>query len=133
MPNFETFSRRMMPLKAEPHVTIQRRGTISLNRSSFAALGSPDAVELLYDRGQRIVGLRPVAARAANAYHVRPSSSAPGSPLVISAMAFTKFYDIDTSLTRRFDAYLEDGVLCVDLKTAGLPVGGTRTRTRPRP
>jgi hypothetical protein len=130
MPNFETFSRRMVPLKAEPHVTIQRRGAISLNRSSFAAIGSPDAVELLYDRDKRIVGLRPVPAQADNAYHVRPSSAAPSGPLVISAMAFTKFYDIDTSITRRFDAYLDDGVLCVDLTQDGTPVGGNR-RAKP--
>lgn len=128
MPNFESFSRRMVPLKADPHVTIQKRGTISLNRSAFAALDSPDAVELLYDRERSIVGLRPIDPKAENAYHVRRSAPSPSGPWVVSAMAFTKFYDIDTSLSMRWPAYLDDDVLCADISVAGTLVSSNRAR-----
>jgi hypothetical protein len=126
MSNFESFSRRMMPLKAQPLVTIQKRGAISLNRSAFAALGSPDAVELLFDRDASLVGLRPIDARAENAYQVRPASGTASGPWVVSAMAFTKFYEIDTTQTRRWTAYLQDGVLCADLTCPGLAVTSNR-------
>jgi hypothetical protein len=95
-------------------VTLQKRGAISLNASAHRALGAPPSVELLYDRVQRIIGLRPVDPGVPNAYPVRPATTASG-PFVVSAMAFTRYYEIDTTVTRRWEAYVEDGVLCVDL------------------
>jgi hypothetical protein len=128
VPNFESFSRRMVPLQAVPHVTVQKRGTLSLNRSAFEALGAPDAVKLLYDRDARIIGLRAVPAADPDASLVRASSRGRG-PWVVSAMAFTKFYGIDTSTTVRRQAYLEDDVLCVDLRLEGVPGTGDRAST----
>ena len=115
MANFETFNRGLLTLKSEPHVTIQRRGAMSMNRSAFIAIGSPDAVELLYDREARVIGLRPVRATADHAYQVRRSTRADSGPWVISAMAFMHYYDIDIAKTRRWCAYLDHDVLCVDL------------------
>ncbi|MGI8761390.1 MAG: hypothetical protein ACR2LF_08895 [Jatrophihabitantaceae bacterium] len=132
MPDFETFSRGLVPLKSQPQVTIQKRGAISLNKSAYVALDTPDAVELLYDRDKHIVGIRPVDARAGHAYPLRPSTRSASGPYVISAMAFTKFYDIDTSVTLRWFAYVEDGVLCVDLCHEATPVTSNRAR-RPEP
>src|SRR5579875_1045258 len=123
MPEFESFSRRLVPSRHEPRVTLQKRGAISLNASAYRVLGTPSSVELLYDRNQRIIGLRPVDPGADNAYPVRPATSASG-PFVVSAMAFTRYYEIDTSVTRRWPAYLEDGVLCVALTSAAPPAHG---------
>ncbi len=128
MPNFESFRKSNMSLKSAPHVTIQKRGTISINKSAYLAIDSPKAVELLYDRTRRIIGLRPTEPSDENSYAVRPAASASG-PFIISAMAFTRFYDIDTSATLRWPAYVEDGVLCVDLDRAeGIPVTSNRAR-----
>ncbi len=113
MPPFERFSRDMLTLKNDPQLTIHRRGTISLNKSAYLALGSPDSVELLYDSAEHIVGLRPIDPRAHHAYPVRHSS--PRSPFVISAMAYTKYYDIDTTQTLRFNAHLLKDTLCATL------------------
>lgn len=129
MSHFETFSRSMVPLKREPHVTIQRRGTMSLNKSAHVALGSPDAVELLYDSTDRIVGLRPADPRADHAYPVRASTNAGSGPFVISAIAFTKFYDIDTSQSLRWPAYMDSDVLCINLDDTPTPVTSNRART----
>jgi hypothetical protein len=126
MPNFESFSKRLLPSRGTPVVTIQRRGAMSLNRSAWSAIDSPKAVELLFDRTSHIVGLRPVEPDADNAYPVRPATSAAG-PFLISAMAFSHFYEIDTTVARRWPAYVEDGVLCVDLRSnAGVPVTSNR-------
>ena len=124
MPDFETFSRRMLSLQAQPFVTVQRRGSMSLNQSALQALGQPEAVELLYDRSASIIGLHGVDPRAETAYQVRQASRSASGPWVISAMAFTKFYGIDTSATRRWPAYLEGDVLCVDLTVP--PVASVR-------
>jgi hypothetical protein len=116
----------MLALKDEPHLTVHKRGTISINRSAFEALDSPEAVELLYDKGRSIIGLRPIEQRAENAYHVRRPSNSPSGPWVISAMAFTKFYDIDTSATVRWVAYVDGEILCTDISAPGRPVGTNR-------
>lgn len=124
MANFESFSRRMLPLQSDPCVTIQKRGSMSLNRSAFEALGSPGSVELLYDRDAAVIGLRPTSTHADNAYHVRGSGRSDSGPWLISAMAFVKFYGIDVAVTRRWPARLEDGVLCVDLTAQASERGG---------
>lgn len=126
MPNFESFSRGLLQLKAEPQVTILRRGTISLNKSAYSALGSPVAVELLYDSGELIVGLRPIDIHEPNAYVVRYPVGGGRGPFVITAMAFTKFYGIDTTQSLRRDAFLDDGVLCMSLSDPGTPVTSNR-------
>ena len=128
MPNFQTFSRSMLPLRAEPQITILRRGTISLNKSAHMALGSPAAVELLYDVDEQIIGLRPVDPRAKDAYVIREPTSGGKGPFVITAMAFTKFYGIDTSQSLRRIGFLDDGILCTNLRDAATPVTSNRAR-----
>jgi hypothetical protein len=128
MPNFEIFSRSLLQLKAEPQITLLRRGNMSLNRPAYAALGCPDAVELLYDTCERIIGLRPADPRARNAYVVRQPAGSDKGPFVITAMAFTKFYDVDTSTSLRRNAYLDDGVLCMCLNDAATAVTSNRAR-----
>ena len=130
MPNFETFSRGLLPLKAEPAITVLRRGNMSLNRSAYAALGCPDAVELLYDTCEHIVGLRPADPRTHNAYVIRQPAGSDKGPFLITAMAFMKFYDVDTSTSLRRNAYLDDGVLCMCLDDAATPVTSNRARTK---
>jgi hypothetical protein len=129
MPNFETFNRSLLQLKAEPQITVLRRGIISLNRSAYAAIDSPDAVELLYDTSERIVGLRPIDVRAQSAYVVRQPTGGGRGPFVITAMAFTKFYDIDTSQSLRRNAFVHDGVLCMSLDEAATPVTSNRAQS----
>ena len=127
MASFEIFNRGLLTLKCEPHVTIQKRGALSINRSAFVALCAPDAVELLFDRRATVIGLRPVRPNADHAYPVRRSSRADTGPWVISAMAFLHYYDIDLGKTRRWCAYLDRGVLCVDLNVEPTVVQSNRT------
>ena len=114
MPNFETFTRRMVPLSHEPSVTIQKAGTISLNKSAHAAMGEPDYVELLFDAGNQVVGFRPSDSHSPHAYPLRPQRKDVG-PYMVAGTAFTKYYGIDTTVSRRWVAEVVDGVLCADL------------------
>lgn len=117
MPNFETFTKRMVPLVKSPSVTIQRRGTMSMNKAAHVALGAPEAVELLFDPSERIVGFRGIDKSAGHAYLLR---STPGdSSYILSGIAFINYYMIDISESKRYDAKFEDGVLFIDLKVDG--------------
>ncbi|MDQ2846846.1 MAG: hypothetical protein M3Y77_10960 [Actinomycetota bacterium] len=129
MPNFEVFTQRIAPSAGIALVTIQKRGAISLNKTAFVALGEPNAVELLYDRTERIIGLRSAQPEAEHAYPVR-SAAGGHSPFVVSAIAFTKFYNIDTDRTLRWHASFTDGVLCVELNSVAIPVTSSRSIQR---
>jgi hypothetical protein len=140
--HFETFKKSLIPLRQDPRVTVQRRGTITINAAAYVALGSPEAVELLFDRQAMVLGLRGVEPSVPHAAFVRPSARTGNGPFVISAMAFLKFYGIDTSVARRWPARLDRGVLCVDLRgthdavSKAPPTSGSRRsgrRPRPRP
>jgi len=45
---------------------------------------------------------------------------------VISASTYTSFYDIDTSVSRRWDASVSNGVICLDVNVGGTVVVGNR-------
>jgi hypothetical protein len=128
MAQFERFSHDQVALKRDPWVTIQKRGTVSLNRSAYVALGSPSAAELLYDTESQIVGLRECDPHDRDAVHFRSPTGKDAGPFLLSAMAYLRFYGIAVVGSRRWLAYLEDGVLCVDLRAPSLPVTSNRAR-----
>jgi hypothetical protein len=126
MPDFEVFDKRAVPVTTEPMVTIQRKGPISMNRASFQALGNPQAVELLYDSTERIVGLRKVPISTKHAYPVR--SQGKGSTFLVAAHAFTRYYSIPNEVSTRYAAQMFGDVLGIDLKQKGLVVTSNRAR-----
>ena len=137
MPDFETFKKRMVPLAKSPYVTIQTRGVMSLNAAAHAALGAPEAVELLYDAGAKIIGLRAVSPETEHAYPIRGMGSGKrheGTSYMVSGTAFTKYYEIPTEVSTRYPAVLDDGILCIDLAKGGTVVTVTRKKpAAPRP
>ena len=126
--NFEVFTKRMVPLVKQPSVTIQKRGTMSLNASAHAALGAPAAVELLYDADAGVVGFRAVSPESPHAYPLRAVGKKPDGPFVVSGTAFTKYYGIDTGVSKRWVAEIVDGVLCVNLRGEFAVVTSNRSR-----
>ncbi|WP_068483811.1 hypothetical protein [Pseudoclavibacter helvolus] len=125
---FEVFNKRNAPLAKAPSITIQKRGIFSINKAAHNLIGSADTVELLYDRDERIIGIRP-AEMSPNAYQIRPQSQQRDSgQSILSATAFTQFYEVDTTITRRWQPYVEDGVLCIDLKGPSAEVRGNRAK-----
>jgi hypothetical protein len=125
MPNFVVFQKRMVPLGQKPSVTIQKTGILSLNQAAVQALGQPAAVELLYDHNERVVGLRSVAADAEHAFAVTPVSKG-ANTFVVSGKSFVRHIGLDTTTAVRRTAYLQDAVLCIDLKDEGVVVTGGR-------
>lgn len=131
MREFETFKRRMVPLVKKPFVTIQKRGTMSFNKAAHVALGSPEAVELLYDKADNVMGIRSVDPSAAHAYPMRPQGNKSEGPFIVSGAAFMKYYGVKTEVARRFYAEIEEGVLIIDLNSEGQVVTSNRNGSAP--
>lgn len=126
MHEFEIFRRDLAGSRIEPLVTIQRRGMISLNAAAYQALGSPVAVELLFNAAKRVVGLRAVDPHVNHSYILRSSTRSGSGSFVISATAFTRYYEIDTSTALRRVGYLDDDMLCIELDSDAAPAAGRR-------
>jgi hypothetical protein len=128
LPDFEVFDKAHVLARHVPTLTILRGRVLSLNHAAYTALDEPSAVELLFDRVKRIVGLRAIAASAPHACFVRSGARRAHGPFLVSAMAFLGHYEIDTTVTRRWHAWVEDAVLCVALDDEYEVVTGTRHR-----
>jgi hypothetical protein len=126
MGNFVVFQKRMVPLGQKPFVTIQKTGIFSLNQTAFQALGQPAAVEFLYDHKERVVGLRSVDANTEHAFAVTPVAKGANN-FTVSGKSFVRYVGLDTSKAVRRTAYLEDAILCIDLKDEGVVVIGGRS------
>lgn len=125
---FEVFQKSSAPLARVPSVTIQKRGLISMNRSAHALIGSPDAVELLYDPERKLIGLRPSVETDPNAYPARPQSAKTGKgPILVAGTKFTQFYGIDTTQSLRYVPTAEDGMLIIDVSKPGQIVSSNRS------
>ncbi len=127
---FEVFDKKSAPSTKEPWVTIQRKGLLSLNRAAAEALGTPEAVELLFDRNAQIVGFRPAELDSPRAFPMRKQGRNPGrnANYLVGGSAFCKYYNIDTSIARRYKPEMNDNVLTVDLKQDYAIATGPRTK-----
>ncbi|MCM3689043.1 hypothetical protein [Kocuria rosea] len=109
-------------------MTIQKRGVISLNKAAHDLVGNAETVELLFDRDRQVMALRAADDSSPHAYAVRNGSKRGPGQAIVSATAFTQHYGIDTTATRRWKPFIEDGMLCVDLTQAGTVITGNRTK-----
>lgn len=128
MPNFEVFKKRTPPPPAQATITIQGRGILSLNRTAYDLLGHPKAVELLFDPAERIMGLRAVDVAGEDSYPLR-SAGKTDTTFLVSAVAFTKYYDLPRDSSRRYEAYMDGDVLCVNMSEPGEVVSSNRKGT----
>jgi hypothetical protein len=124
---FEVYKRQRAPVSQEPTVTVQKRGSFSMNAAAHAALGSPEALELLFDRESNILGLRGVDASVAHSYPLRAVGK---TTWVFSGKAFAQYYGIEVGSSRRYPASLEGDILVADLNQPGAEVTSNRAQNR---
>lgn len=122
---FETFDKRSAAATKSPMVTLQRGGPFSLNKAAHHLVGSPEAVELLYDKENELIGFKPASSSSPRAFPVRPQGPN-GSTLMIAGQAFAKYYGIDTSKARRYGVEKRDNILILDLNSDSVEVTGPR-------
>jgi hypothetical protein len=101
MPDFVEFSREdTRGRREEPMFTLQASGLLSFNHAAFVVLGEPAAVALLYDAGERVVGVREVGNDHQNAYPVRRQGQS--MTYLVSAQGFVAHHEIPKVKARRF-------------------------------
>src|SRR5437762_10200527 len=50
------------------YVTMNSKGVIAMNRAAYERTGAPDAFNVLYDKANNAIGLKPTGPRLRNAY-----------------------------------------------------------------
>lgn len=123
---FESFDRKAAGVSPHPYVTIQRKGPFSFNRAAYKLLGEPEAVELLFDKRQRVIGFRPISPEKAKAFPVRAQGKNAAN-FMVAGQSFAQHYELDTSVARRYPVYLDEGILILDLNGESVVVTGPRT------
>ena len=98
------------------HVTINHKGMLLLNRKAWKSLGEPEAVTLLYDETNNMIGLRPADADCPKAFPVVPTAHS----YVIRAHPFCAHFDFEIERTMVFNhVEIDDhGIMRLRLKTA---------------
>jgi hypothetical protein len=103
-------------------ITLNSRGVMLFNRRAYEAMGSPGAVELMFDEESNMIGLRPRDIRFQNAFPFKTKSTnlKKYNYRIISASPFCKHNDIHPKSTILFTTpdLENDGTLLLDLKTA---------------
>jgi hypothetical protein len=127
---WEKFDREQVAFIGDPTVTIQKGGVISINGAAYRALREPRFVELYYERSKRLVGIANADPDSKAAYKVRPLKNS-ASTWLISGTSFMKYYDIDTSIGRRWLGQIDpSGMLVFDLREPAATVTGNRSNNR---
>ena len=108
----------VMPQYTGIYATMNRQGDIVISRVTYEMLGSPKAFNILYDKTNNRIGLKPAALAAKNAYPARVSNHAGAK--MIRGHRLTREHRIDLPHTVQFvGAQIdEDGILILDLRTA---------------
>lgn len=128
---FEVFDKRAATSSKTPMVTIQKGGHFSLNRAAYEAMGAPEAVELLYDREEKLIGFQSAPPDRPRAYPVKTlGTNATGR--LVSGQRFCKYYDIDADVARRYEVQMQDEILVLDLKGENNVVTGPRSAMKSR-
>ncbi len=115
MPNFEKFHRYKVTEAPTPMVAFHARGIFALNELAYAALNRPEALELFYDRNEKIIGLKRASRDSPDSYAVRHNTK---HSYQVEGRSFVKFYELPAEAAgRRYKAEMvDDGILAIDLK-----------------
>ena len=106
---FDGFHKSWTP----PSLTINRVGNLSFTRSAMKQISMPAHVILAYNRSQQTIRVQPATEEGPHTLPVRQVTGG----YIVAGVAFTKRYDIDTSVARRYGVSVQDGMLYIDLKS----------------
>ena len=98
---------------------MNRKGEIRMSRRVFERLGSPVAVQVLFDAANGTIGVQPTSPAMPDAFHVSFGCKKTGQRHV-NAMATVVQFGLQIPETIRFyDAHIDhDTTLILDLRTA---------------
>lgn len=100
------------------YVTLNRKGTIVMNRSAHEQMDSPAAFLLFYDAANNAIGLKPTGKGMKNAYPAAKSGRHGGRKVAAYRLLVECGLNIDDTLEFP-DAEIDtDGMLLLSLRTA---------------
>lgn len=103
-------------------ITLSSRGVMLFNNRAYQAMGSPGAVELMFDEENGVIGLRPRDIRFQNAFPMKNEAKDAKKYQYrrINAASFCKHFDIKPKSTILFTQpdMDDNGTLLLDLGTA---------------
>jgi hypothetical protein len=104
---------------------------MTINRAAYEMLGSPEAVELLYSKTNRVIGVKQVSKTEPYAFPLRAQGRKGQDPsnYLVAAQAFTKHYNIDTNVAMRYPAEMQDDILTASLDR-GMVATGPRAKSK---
>ena len=117
------------PFKERVHVTLNRKSVFCLNTKVFEMLGKPEAVVLMFDKKEKVIGMRSARISSTGTFRVH-RHTARETHKVIRPAPFCRAFNIRMDCTSAFmhPRVDDDGVLLLDLK-ATVPA---RARRAPR-
>ena len=97
------------------YLSINQKGQIFINRRAVEALGSPEAVELLFSKPTTKIGIRRVSPKMTNAFPLKDRPD--GNAKMIQASPFCRNHGIKVQGTVAFNQVElnEDAMLILDL------------------
>jgi hypothetical protein len=125
---FEVYDKRRASASKHPYVTIQRKGPFSFNRAAYELMGSPKALELLYDRDEERIGFRPASPDRPQTFPVRAQGKNSVTHIV-AGQSFANHYELDVSVARRYPVRMEGEILVLDLRGDSVEATGPRARS----
>ena len=104
---------------------------MTINRAACEMLGGPRAVELLYSKKNRVIGVRQISPKEPYAFPLRGQGRKGREPsnYLVAVQAFTKHYGIDTSVAMRYPVEMQEDILTVPLDR-GTVATGPRAKTK---
>lgn len=107
-------------------VTLGPRGVMYLNEASWKALGSPKAIEFLFDEKLRTIGIERSEPYRENSFPVKDKSGTRGK--IISAAAFYNHLGIRSKRTVQFHDVTvdDDGIMALPLNSITVVSRGAR-------
>ena len=120
----------VMPHWSKLYVTMNREGFIVLNKIAYRKLGEPEAFQLLFDKMNNRIGLKPATPQTRNAYPATKYGQHGGK--LIRAFRLMTEFGIEISETVQFhDAEIDDeGIMILDLRTARVSARAKPRRVR---
>ena len=113
MAGWERFEKSLIGgRETEPTVKIGRSGNILVNGLAMKLIKDAEWVQLLYDRANKRIGIKPVEEGALDAYRLLPS----GKGKQVNAKTYIKYFGLeDLKGTKHRPKYDSKGVLVVEL------------------
>lgn len=95
-------------------VSLNPRGIFGLNQKAVDMLGSPEAVVLMFDKANQLIGLKASSPDVNHAYELKRQGTS--QSYFLRAKSFCNFYGIEIGDTVVFnDVQMEDGVIVLQL------------------